>query len=221
MKNAGLIVGLLLCVNSLAFSIQESWMSAGFEFGNYVEFGPDHEFTYLGSPGFDFNMYTFKDRQNIGLYWHFSGLFPVIEKSDKTPYDYLLQYDWIMGPGFRYPLGKNLTLAFGVGVEVMAPLYAKYTENSIDYSLVLFNLGLGGEVGIKYNFTDKFYLNAGLSLSHSFINRTAKYTYSDDRKVRTTISEEWTFNYAMFGVKPFINIGINMYGERGKYGRPD
>jgi hypothetical protein len=222
MKKIFCILILLLGINFFVFSQVETWTSIGFEFGNSLEQYPDKEVTYLGAPGFNLNLYSFYDLKNIGFFFHFAALFPVIENNSNINSDYSLQYDWIIGPGFRYAVNDNLNVHFGAGFHMTYPLYKKYQKESIDYALIAVNLGIGGDIGLKYDFTDKFYVDFGLTLSYDFFNIVNLYSYSDGGKTQKILSEDiHTMKYALVGVKPYIGIGINIYMEtKGKYGKP-
>jgi hypothetical protein len=221
MKKIFLLVIFLISANFLAFSqIQESWLSLGFEFGNSFVKYPDEGFSYLGSPGINLNQYVFYNNKNIGLFGHLSFLFPAIEKHNDTNYDYLFQYEWMIGPAFRHGINDKLHLRFAIGLNVTWPFDANFSKESTDYRLTAANIGIGGDVGIKYDFSYKYYLNIGLALAYNFINSTIVDSISDDRKVRTRVSEDLYLNYVMIGIRPYIGIGINMYGEGMKYGKP-
>jgi outer membrane protein W len=80
--------------------------------------------------------------------------------------------------------------------------------------------GIGGDIQFKYDFTEKYYINFGISVSYNFFGYTEKYHYSEDGKVRTTVSSDWGFNHSMVNIKPYIGIGFNYYQEKGVYGKP-
>ena len=220
MKKTILVVVLLIGVNGFVFSQIESWTSIGFEFGNSFQKYPEQKNSYLGAPGFNVNMYQFYDLKNIGFFLHFAALFPAVEKHDNINYDYVFQYDWIMGPGFRHIINDNLSLRFGTGLHMTWPLYAEYIAKNIDYTLDAVNFGIGADFGVKYDFTEKFYFDFGLTLAYDFINFVSIDSYSNDGKVRTRISDDVNIgNYILGGIKPYIGIGVNLYGEKNKYGK--
>ncbi|MCL2833682.1 MAG: hypothetical protein FWD78_10970 [Treponema sp.] len=60
-------------------SATESWLSLGFEYGNFFESIPTiagTEKLYTVSPGIDLNAYTFWNNKNIGLFVHDIFAFP-------------------------------------------------------------------------------------------------------------------------------------------------
>lgn len=214
---------LFLVLSFSAFSqenIEEQWLTIGAEFGNYFENESSRGFTYLGSPGFNINLYTFPKEKNIGMFFHFSFLFPAIEKNEKTDFDYLVQYDMIVGSGFRYNISEKSKLHFGIGLEFMTPFDIKYKENSTDYYIYNTNLGLGGDAGLKFDLTENIYIDVGLSFTYSFINFSTLYSFSNDKKIRTTLSDNWTMKYTMVGIKPYIGIGFNYYRGETILGKP-
>jgi len=221
MKKIYIAVCMFICFNAFAFSIEEQWFSFNFEFGNYFEKESSRGNTYLGSPGFNINAFSFTNEKNIGVFFRFSFLYPAIEKNNKADYDYLIQYDWIVGPGFRRDISDKSSLHFGIGLEFMYPLSIIYTENSTEYYVYNINFGLGGDAGIKFDINDKIYIDIGLSFSYSFINFSALYSYSDDKKTTTTIYDDHiTMKYTMIGVKPYIGIGFNYYRGESVWGKP-
>jgi len=79
MKKVCLMMFVLFLGNAFAFAESESWMSLGFEKGNFYEHGSDGSSTvdsYMNSPGIAFKGYTFWNSKNIGLFIHDSFLFP-------------------------------------------------------------------------------------------------------------------------------------------------
>ncbi|MDR2865622.1 MAG: hypothetical protein LBV68_08440 [Spirochaetaceae bacterium] len=48
----------------------ETTLSAGFEFGNTIEHIPDVENSYFGSPGMNFEGYSFWNGKNFGIFFH-------------------------------------------------------------------------------------------------------------------------------------------------------
>ena len=171
------------------FSQEETWSSVGFEFGNSIE-SADKAATYIGAPGFNLNVYSFSDRKDIGFFCHYSFLFSVVASGDGNIRDYNLQFEFIVGVGFRHSFSENLKLQFGAGIDWM-PIFASYSEtisgNPTDFSKIASNLGIGADLGIKYDITDYFYINGGLTFSYMFSNYT-----SIDASRRISATEEWS-----------------------------
>jgi hypothetical protein len=213
---------LLVGVNVMAFSLQETWFSMGFEFGNSIENSSDEGTAYIGAPGFNLNGYSFSDKRNIGAFFHWSTLFPVIAGGNGNIEEYDVQTEFIVGPGFRYTITENLKLQFGIGFDWMLN-WANYNKNAVDFTKSAYNLGIGGDIGIKYDVTDFFYINGGVILSYMFYNNTWLYASektSNIKETRTRIYDGNIKNYSMVGIKPYICIGFNYYQEKAVWGKP-
>jgi len=89
----------------------------------------------------------------------------------------------IAGIGFRKNINNKMALFFGLGL----------TEMIYD-SIGLFKFGIGGEIMFKYNFNDKIYVGTGFDLTNDFMIKL-----NNDQN-----------SYNIFGIQPFINIGINI-----------
>jgi hypothetical protein len=221
MKRFVLVIGILICGTLAAFALEETWMSMGFEFGNSVEHYDDKT-TYIGSPGFNFNAYGFFDKKDVGLFFHYGFLVPVAASGDGDIEDYGFQMDFLVGPGFRYSFNDNLKLQFGIGVDWI-PIFSGYTKDDKDYTGLLYNLGIGADVGIKYDMTDFFYLSGGVTLSYMFYNHTTLYSYkttSNNETIQTQEIDKNIKGYGMFTAKPYIAIGFNYYQEKAVRGKP-
>jgi hypothetical protein len=90
----------------------------------------------------------------------------------------------------------------------------KFRDNRI-------GLGLGGDIGIKYDITDVIYLDCGITLTYNFANyRSTESTIDNWVNTKQEFSG-WTNNFSMVGLKPYIAIGFNYYQEKGKWGKPE
>jgi hypothetical protein len=200
--------------------LTEVWYSSGFEFGNSFEHTDEGTF-YIGAPGFNMNAYSFQDKKNVGAFFHYSFLFPVVK-----PYEtYDIQFDFIFGPGFRHNLSENLKLQFGVGID-WSVMYGSYTERLSPrkvQSRAIMNWGVGADVGVKYDIVDFFFINAGVTLSYMFFNHTSLYETSwtsDSKFTQTTTFDDNIKGYGLFGARPYLCIGFNYYGRKSVFGKP-
>ncbi|MDR1399741.1 MAG: hypothetical protein LBJ41_07465 [Treponema sp.] len=227
MKQATFVMLLLVGINAAAFSLQEAWLSTGFEFGNSFENSPDEGSVYTGAPGFNLNLYGFQDRKNIGAFAHYSFLFPVISSRNGDLEDYDFQFQLILGPGFRFHITEDLKLRCGIGFDFMY-IYAIYnqkdaTGNTIDFLRVASHFGIGGDIGIKYDITDSFYINGGITLSYTVKKYMYVYSWqetSNDERTQTRIEYNNITGYSMFDIKPYLGIGFNSYQEKAVWGKP-
>jgi hypothetical protein len=217
-------MGFLCCVlggMAPAFSLEENWLSTDFAWGNLMEF--DEGSRYLGAPGFNLKIYSFQDRKNMGFYFHSLWSFPAIAPGQHSDGGYDWMAELMLGPGFRYKLGEQLSLHGGLGID-WAYLFAQYTQEGQDYRKVLFTLGIAGDLGVKYDIRDFFYIQGGLMFSYMFANRTFSYTVEriDQDTVRQKqVLDDWVKGYALVGIKPYIGIGWSYYREKTLWGKPN
>jgi hypothetical protein len=202
-KNIVLIVVLTVCVNMAIFP-NENRLSLGFEYGNFFEKrtdgGVDIE-TYRGSPGVDFCAYHLWG--NFGFFHNHSFLFPANFSSNVNGYNYYFQYNLIIGPVFKIAFTEKLDMTLGLGFG-LSPIVGELNNKD----LTQFNMGIGGDIGFSYLFSKMFYINIGSKLIYHFLNTTsiANGTYDDEGDENKTT--EWSNNYNMAGIRPYIRIGI-------------
>jgi hypothetical protein len=211
----------LVCGTVMAFAQQETWISVGFEFGNFMEHY-DGEASYSGSPGFNLNAYGFYEKQNIGMFAHYGFLSPVIMTGEQDLAGYGLQMELLIGPGFRYNFNDSLKLYFGIGIDWM-PIFVEYAKDGKDHFGIVNNLGIGANTGIKYDITDFFYVSGGVTLAYLFYNHTSLYSHettAHDLNVRTRIIDENIKGHGTFTVKPYLALGFNYYQEKAVWGKP-
>jgi hypothetical protein len=112
MKKVFLVFVLFAGISTMAFSLYESWMSFGFEYGNFWDSsldGSDYVKGYMGSPGINLNAYDFWNGMDVGLFVHDIFAFPKSATSeingiktnvDLSIFDPIIQIGLIIGPGF-------------------------------------------------------------------------------------------------------------------------
>jgi hypothetical protein len=154
---------LLFALAPMIFSLEETWFSIGPNFGNYFDNGSDVGNFYMGSPGINLSGYGFWNQKNIGFFFNYGLLFPVVESIENNNKP-IIQGDFILGPGFRYDLTEKLKLHFGIGIDVN--LFALLDRTNIDVKSIdnRIAFGLGGDIGLKYDITDVIYFNFGTTL---------------------------------------------------------
>jgi hypothetical protein len=205
------------------FPLTENLMAFGFGWEHFFESSAadgQRAKAYLSAPGIAFNSYGFWNKGNVGIFTGMAFLFPdkgsidadgIRADVDLSVYDTLFQFNLTIGPGFRVNLNKNILLQFGLGLNYMQTTgsYTKYVagySNKIGYTMLAFNLGLGGDAGIKFDITDSFFLCTGSTLSYDFANHTAVYSSFGN-------ASGWAGNYSMIGIRPYICIGINSWSD--------
>jgi outer membrane protein W len=146
-------------------------------------------------------------------------LFPVIDTIESN-YNPIVQADFILGPGFRYNINEKLKLRFGIGLNVNYFALLDRIDDDKKFANWRIGLGIGGDIGLKYDLTDAFYLDFGIALDYNF---------ADYRWIESTIdnwtntkreASGWINNYSVFGIRPYIGIGINLYQEKIHIGKP-
>ncbi|MDR0623376.1 MAG: hypothetical protein LBG10_03000 [Treponema sp.] len=213
MKKTILFAALLAGIVFFTFAqAQETWMSLGFEFGNYFENVTDSRNTYVGSPGINLNFYFFGQQKKLGVFNRNSFLFPVVKSGESNEFTYGMQMAFVIGPAFRYAFNDYLTLQSGFGVNV-AGIYVDCPEGSYTYPVSSMVLGVGGDLGLKFDLTDVVFINIGGAFAFNFFN-----TFSV--KSMPPAVEKWLDGYMAAEFKPYICVGINSYTENTHYGKP-
>jgi hypothetical protein len=222
------IIGLISLVG--VFGETETWMSVGFESGNFFEHTSDSGIlsdSYMSSPRMTLSSYTFWNKKNIGLFVHDSFLFPnaisttingITTDVDLGIYDTIMQLFIIIGPGFRYNFDKNLKLHYGIGfsfLETIAnySIYSSYYGGTISYNMAAFNFGIGSDVGLKYDISDSLYFDGGTIINYDFKNHTTISSSFGD-------ASGWSNNnYRMISIRPYISFGFNFYKTNDGLGK--
>jgi hypothetical protein len=213
------VLVLLVGIGPTVYSLSETWVSFGFEYGNFFEKSYDVINTaksYISSPAINLNVYQFYNGTNTGLFIHDIFAFPKSgtivlngkkDKVDFSAYDFIMQVGIVIGPGFRYSFSNKLKLQFGIGFSALetTSFYSAYNSSygTIDYSRISFNFGIGGDIGLKYDITNTFFVNIGSILGYDF----ASFTSLDSSKESTAV---WASNYSMLHLRPYFTIGFNL-----------
>jgi hypothetical protein len=218
MKKTVLSLVLFLGFAVATFSLEETWLSIGANFGNYFDNGSDAGDFYVGSPGINLGGYGFWNQKNIGIFFNYGFLFPV---ADTIGNDYkpTVQADFVLGPGFRHAINEKLKLHFGIGLDVNLLALLDRVDNDNKLSDERIALGIGGDIGLKYDLTDVVYIDCGAALSYNFAGYRRVESTSDNW-TNTKRESGWINGYSMLGIRPYIAIGFNYYQEKGKWGKP-
>jgi hypothetical protein len=224
MKRIEILVILVMFGIFSVYAQTESWISVGYEHGSFLETVSSSGVTLkstMTSPGIDLSVYNFYNNSNTGLFVHDSFLFPKSGSFsdgvdtinvDFSVYDYLVQIGLIVGPGFRYPIDEKLNLYYGIGISFLQTS-GSIEDTSYYYVLLAYNIGVGGNIGLKYDFSEAMYFDVGVIANYDFKNYTlVSSTYID--------SEGWADNYSMLSVRPYVAIGFNFYKENTGIGKP-
>jgi hypothetical protein len=74
----------------------------------------------------------------------------------------------------------------------------------------LFSVGIGGDIGISYFLNKYVYINVGSVLSYHFWNHSSTGTGTYDPEGDEIDISEYSKNYSMFGVRPYIRMGFSL-----------
>jgi hypothetical protein len=213
MKKFLLLAILSVGVGSTAFSLSESWLGLGFGWGNFFERSSSDgntAKTYMSSPGVTVDAYSFWNKKNIGFFTNMAYLFPtrgtldingVKEEADFSIYNMIVLFDATIGPGFRFQLTDQFTLKLGAGFHFMM-LTASYPG----YGIFGYNLGIGGELGLKCDLTDVFYISTGSAFALDFASHSMVTT------AWGSVSG-WAQGYSAVHIRPYVCIGLNTWSD--------
>jgi hypothetical protein len=227
MKKFVVVLALFLMANSVLFSLEEGWFATGTNFGNYFQNDAAFGNFYAGTFGINLSGYAFWNHEkNVGFFFNYGILLPyknpLATNTIESNYNQVFSADFLMGPGFKYQINEKLTLHYGIGLNFNIFNFldrANDNDKSWDQRI---GLGIGGDVGLKYNITDTVYLNIGTALTYNFANYRKADSTTDNWTNTRRDSSGWMNNFSMFGIRPYIAIGVNFWSEsvKGQLGRP-
>jgi hypothetical protein len=209
MVNRIIIFMMLFFLNGIVFSQTTNQLSFGFEAANSFETNENHYLIYIPSIGIDLTDYTFFNKY-FGVFIHTELLFPV--SSDFQIYDSSIVIGILIGPSFNVPINSAFDITFGIGFNVSGT-FIRYTRDTksfgqINYERNELNLGLGGDIRIKYFIRKLLYINVGSILSLYLSNYSSVISkYGDYAR--------FAQNYSMFSINPYIGIGIQFPLSKG------
>jgi hypothetical protein len=182
---------------------------------------------------------------NFNFFERVSLLFPAVyssktngEKTDdgRGDFDFMTQIGLMIGPAFRFDLNKTMGFYFGPGIELLFTSIEITSRDKLAAfldmppvqgggfkkgSAVSLKLGVGVDLGFKFNFTlgswpkSSLFLTAGTVLNWYFLN-TARYEGEFQLAGNTYIfgvdQNKTIKDYYGFGVRPYIGIGVNLRG---------
>lgn len=211
-----LITVILISIESLASATEsESWLFLGGEYSKFYESSSDGTTTTtstIDSIGVNFSGFTFWNKSEIGLYSHASFLFPQFgtlslygETStvDLTEYDFLMSISLIIGPGFRKEITNTSTFYSGIGLHFFNMSGSNkvnvYPIGTVSYGIIGFNLGLGGDLGLKLDIFKNLSISVGTSLTYDFYNYTLF-----NSSIQSEVTKSIPTSYSAFMINPYI-----------------
>jgi hypothetical protein len=199
---------ILIFIDTLIFSQTITQLSIGFEDSNSFEKNANHDSLFIPSLGVDLTDYTFFNG-NFGAFIHTVFIFPV--SRGFQIYDNSVMASALIGPAYKLPIDSNFEIVFGLGFSVsgMFYRYSRDTQSSgrIKYERNEVNLGIGGDIQVKWFLYRSLYINIGSILSWDFSNYSSVISrYGDYAR--------FTEKYSMFSLNPYLGIGLQFPFER-------
>jgi hypothetical protein len=214
---AVLLVLFFLCAR--VYSLEESWISWGFESGNSFETKPNSlgpYGTYIGALGLNFSNYTFPDNRTFGFFLHNSILYTGLTPVKKGVENFRgIQNESSLGAAFRFDIGGRFKLLLNLGLNLLLlkSLYQNVPEEG-SCSTETLNFGFGGGAALKYETGDnKFFCGIGLRTTLHCLNRTSVLSGSGEES-------RWYWNL-LLGIKPYISFGLNLFNTGTRLGLPE
>jgi len=214
MKKLFLLFIVVLRLSSHLFSnesISEGWVGLGANFGTFIHNDPELGDFYAGNLGLNFSAHIFLNQRNVGFFFNFGVLFPAMGNIEND-FDPSIQFDFLLGLAFRHHLSEALKLYYGIGFHLYSASFEKNLNNNVRYEDERVGFGLGGDIGLKYDFTDVVYANIGAVLSYTFVqHREEEEESSTDTDSWVTKRERagWITDASRIGIRPYIGIGFN------------
>ena len=182
------IIGIIVfsVLGTVVFA-NETWHSFGLGFRN----------NYDRILRLDFS--TYKYFNDVGMIF-FNCDFTKPINVDNT--DYYFQFSTIVGPGVKFNLNEITKLNIGIGFSYQF-IFGEYKDNLSMH----FNLGYGGDINLAFIISESIYLHFGTTVNQYFVNfRITKIGnhYQSDEDIKI----EWTENYSMFDIRPYIGVGF-------------
>ena len=185
MKRIILLIILLIIIISNSYASHESYITFGISFQNTINL---EDRSISGNPiqtaggnigvlGLSINNYNFWNDENIGLfincYYLFLPIYFTKNESDLTKYG-SNSSNLIIGPGFKYPINNQITMLAGVGLNFIVHIVNYELKNNDIIKKTTINLGLGSQIGIKLDLTEKFCMMFLVNAGCDFINYEEK-----------------------------------------------
>jgi hypothetical protein len=139
--------------------------------------------------GLNITWFKFSENKIVGPYYSIGFAVPISRKMEGVEYnfDFGIDLDFVVGPGFRIPISDKMRVTAGIGLHVPVTTY--------DFKDTLIGIGVGGTVAYNLQLTEKIMLNVGTTLAYDFLGYSLHY-------------EETMDNYGMFKAKPFIGFAF-------------
>jgi len=220
MKKGIVYLIFLFAISSLAFPQQEVWVSVGYEFGYFADrYKNQGETIETGtfSRGMNISSYSFFTN-SLGIFAHGSFLSPKnswiwndngISNVDLSNYPFNMDIGLIIGLAFKIDFTDDFKSYFGIGFNWFTTSAMYPGIGTISYSRKTNNFGIGGDIGLKVDISDRFFLRLGSILTLDFARNTVIETYTGTSLAST--SREWNDKYIMLSARPYFAVGLNLF----------
>jgi hypothetical protein len=199
----------------------------GTNFGNYFQRDANLGDFYAGSFGINLSSYGFWNHEkNIGIFTNMGLLLPyknpLATNTIGNDFNQVVSGEFLMGPAFRYHINEELKLYYGFGINLSVFNFFNKVSDDDKFWDQRLGIGIGGDVGLKYDIADKFYINIGTTLVYNFLNYRVAESTSDNWTTTRRDSAGWVNNFSMVGIRPYIAFGVNYFSETVKvqWGKP-
>ena len=218
MKKTGVLASLLLLSGASLFALQETWAVASHGFGSLFE-PADGQSAYSGYYTVGLGLYTFFEE------W--GGVFILFSLDGQT------NPECLAGLAGKVPLSQQFTLYGGLGVNILDKYHFYEQElegTALEYNKHTSHIGIGADLGLKFDVpipkvqrvNNFFYIALGTTLScfftyHASIELSA---HQKNAPQFTAPYEDKPDTYRMFGIRPYIAVGLNWHSGKTLTGRP-
>lgn len=209
MKKITVFFIMLFFINNFIFGLEESYINIGFGYKHISTLTGDTD--PLGNQKSMINLnirgYGFWENTPIGMYVYGMTARPVYASSGNHGqglYSGMLQ-EWIVGISLKHIMNDRLILLSGMGLGLNIDTIKVNLNTGELHNADIYNLGIGGDIGLKLNFNRTMHLMLGLNLLYSFVNYT-DITYSNIKNKDT----KWETN-SVISPNIFLGFGFNRY----------
>jgi hypothetical protein len=219
MKKNGTALLIIFFLGMRAYSFEESWISAGIEFGNFFDSNPNSMSPLKPSAtvlGLNFNQYSFWNDMAFGYFLHNSILFiGMTSLKDDIENFKGFKNESTLGAAFRFAITDYFKLLVTLGLNlVFLNAYYKNIAGDALYSMENLNFGFSSSTELKYEIGDKrVFCTIGLRTTLGCLNHTSVLSQSIEYS-------QWYWDF-LFGMKPYINIGLNLFNTGTRLGIPE
>jgi hypothetical protein len=204
---------------------KETWIALNLSFTNALDFDQNTALPFFGAPGIGVSSYAFSNFSNFGTWTQVAYMLPVVLKLVDSSYSYQFGYyiSGVHGLAYRHKTSDNTTFiaALGINIDSSSEHYTvpdveiEMADGSISYETTEYTIGktflfgIGGDIGLKYDISDKYFISFGCGISYGFL-----YYGSEVEKFNNvSIGDAFVWRTdSLLSLRPYICIGVNRLG---------